>query len=54
MLRTPPQHLKGRHFTRMNDWSHDELRDALDAADALKAAQHAREEHRLLPGRAWR
>jgi ornithine carbamoyltransferase len=35
----------------MNDWSHDELRDALDLADALKAAQRAREEHRLLPGR---
>jgi ornithine carbamoyltransferase len=46
-----PEHLKGRHFTRMNDWSHDELRDALDLADALKAAQRAREEHRLLPGR---
>jgi ornithine carbamoyltransferase len=46
-----PDHLKGRHFTRMNDWSHDELRDALDLADALKVAQRAREEHRLLPGR---
>jgi ornithine carbamoyltransferase len=46
-----PQHLKGRHFTRMNDWSHDELRDALDLADALKAAQRAHEEHRLLAGR---
>jgi ornithine carbamoyltransferase len=46
-----PEHLKGRHFTRMNDWSHDELRDALDLADALKVAQRAREEHRLLPGR---
>jgi ornithine carbamoyltransferase len=47
-----PQHLKGRHFTRVNDWSHDELRDSLDLADALKQAQHAREEHRLLPGRS--
>jgi ornithine carbamoyltransferase len=47
-----PDRLKGRDFTRVNDWSHDELRDALDLADALKAAQHAREEHRLLPGRA--
>jgi ornithine carbamoyltransferase len=47
-----PQHLKGRDFTRMNDWSHDELRDALDLADALKAARNAREEHRLLPDRA--
>jgi ornithine carbamoyltransferase len=47
-----PQHLKGRHFTRVNDWSHDELRDTLDLADALKAAQHAHEEQRLLPGRS--
>jgi ornithine carbamoyltransferase len=46
-----PEQLKGRHFTRMNDWSHDELQTALDLADRLKAAQHAREEHRLLPGR---
>ncbi len=46
-----PQHLKGRHFTRMNDWSHDELRDALDLADTLKSAQRAREDHALLPGR---
>jgi ornithine carbamoyltransferase len=47
-----PEQLKGRHFTRVNDWGHDDLRDALDLADALKAAQHAREEHRLLPGRS--
>src|SRR3954454_8287034 len=50
-LITVPDTLKGRHFTRVNDWSHDELRDALDLADALKQAQRAREEHRLLPGR---
>jgi ornithine carbamoyltransferase len=43
--------LKGRHFTRMNDWSHDELRIALDLADELKAARKAWEDHRLLPGR---
>jgi ornithine carbamoyltransferase len=43
--------LRGRHFTRVNDWSHDELRDALDLADRLKAAQRAREPHALLPGR---
>jgi ornithine carbamoyltransferase len=47
-----PEQLKGRHFTRVNDWGHDDLRDALDLADALKAAQHAHEEHRLLPGRS--
>ena len=47
-----PDRLKGRHFTRVNDWSTEELRAALDLADALKVAQRAREEHRLLPGRA--
>ena len=46
-----PQLLKGRHFTRMNDWSHDELETALDLADRLKAARRAGEEQPLLPGR---
>jgi ornithine carbamoyltransferase len=46
-----PQQLKGRHFTRMNDWSHDELEAALDLADRLKAARRAGEEEPLLPGR---
>jgi ornithine carbamoyltransferase len=46
-----PEHLKGRSLTRVNDFSSEELRDVLDLADALKAAQHAREPHRLLPGR---
>jgi ornithine carbamoyltransferase len=46
-----PQLLKGRDFTRMNDWSHDELLAALDLADALKAARRAGEEQPLLPGR---
>ncbi|HET7045261.1 MAG TPA: ornithine carbamoyltransferase [Gaiellaceae bacterium] len=46
-----PQELKGRHLTRVNDWSKEELRSALDLADALKAARRAGEEHRLLPGR---
>src|SRR4051794_17058850 len=46
------ERLKGRDFTRMNDWSHDELQVALDLADRLKAAQRAREEHALLPGRS--
>src|SRR3954447_14684813 len=44
--------MKGRHFTRVADWSGDELRQALDLADDLKARQHRREEHHLLPGRA--
>ena len=46
------EELKGRHYTRVNDWSKDELRRALDLADALKDAQGRREEHRLLPGRS--
>jgi ornithine carbamoyltransferase len=46
-----PQHLKGRHFTRIADWSADELRTVLDLADELKALQARREPHALLPGR---
>src|SRR5437763_12510930 len=44
--------LKGRHFTRVADWSGEELLQALDLADDLKARQQRREEHHLLPGRA--
>jgi ornithine carbamoyltransferase len=44
--------LKGRHFTRVADWSGDDLLRALDLADDLKERQHRREEHHLLPGRA--
>jgi ornithine carbamoyltransferase len=47
-----PQHLKGRSFTRVADWSTAELRTALDLAAALKDAQRRREPHQLLPGRA--
>ena len=43
--------LKGRSFTRVADWSTEELLQVLDLADELKRKQHAREEHRLLPGR---
>jgi ornithine carbamoyltransferase len=43
--------LKGRHFTRVADWSPDELRTLLDLADELKELQRRREEHHLLPGR---
>jgi ornithine carbamoyltransferase len=43
--------LKGRSFTRVADWSRDELLQVLDLADELKRLQHSREEHRLLPGR---
>src|SRR5438034_7697650 len=44
--------LKGRHFTRIADWSGDELLRVLDLADDLKERQQRREEHHLLPGRA--
>src|SRR5437667_4735278 len=44
--------LKGRHFTRVADWSGDDLEAVLDLADELKELQRRREEHRLLPGRA--
>ncbi len=43
--------LKGRSFTRVADWSRDELLEILDLADELKRLQRAREEHHLLPGR---
>ena len=43
--------LKGRDFTRVADWSRDELLQALDLADELKRLQAAREPHELLPGR---
>ena len=43
--------LKGRSFTRVADWSRNELLQVLDLADELKAKQQAREDHRLLPGR---
>ena len=46
-----PQGLKGRHFTRVADWSRDELEVVLDLADELKGRQQRREEHHLLPGR---
>src|SRR5437016_8112410 len=44
--------LKGRHFTRVADWSADDLEAVLDLADELKLLQQRREEHRLLPGRS--
>src|SRR4051795_1832322 len=44
--------LKGRHFTRVADWSGDELKRVLELADELKEQQKRSEEHHLLPGRA--
>ena len=43
--------LKGRSFTKVADWSREELLEVLDLAAELKRLQLAREEHRLLPGR---
>ena len=43
--------LKGRSFTRVADWSRDELESVLDFADDLKQRQSRHEEHHLLPGR---
>jgi ornithine carbamoyltransferase len=44
--------LKGRHFTRVTDWSRAELLAVLGLADDLKERQQRREEHHLLPGRS--
>ena len=44
--------LKGRNFTRVADWSGEELLRVLDLADDLKERQQRREDHHLLPGRA--
>src|SRR5919204_6353224 len=43
--------LKGRSFTKVADWSRDDLLEVLDLADELKRCHEAREEHHLLPGR---
>src|SRR3954451_15303112 len=43
--------LKGRSFTRVADWSREELLEVLDLADELKRLHRVREEHHLLPGR---
>jgi ornithine carbamoyltransferase len=43
--------LKGRDFTRVIDWSRDDLLAVLDLADELKRAQRDREPHQLLSGR---
>ena len=46
-----PNELKGRSFTRVADWTPDELRLALDLADELKVERARRKELRILPGR---
>jgi len=44
--------LTGRHFTKVADWSGEELLAVLDLAEDLKERQRRREGHYLLPGRA--
>jgi ornithine carbamoyltransferase len=46
-----PELLKGRSFTRVADWTQDELEAALDLADELKQERARRKELRVLPGR---
>ena len=46
-----PDQLKGRSFTKVGDWSRDELAIALDLADELKQERLRRKELRVLPGR---
>ena len=47
----PGEHLKGRDFLRVGDWTAAELTTLLDLADELKTLQQDRSEHALLPGR---
>jgi ornithine carbamoyltransferase len=46
-----PDLLKGRSYTRVGDWTPDELAVALDLADELKLERVRRKELRVLPGR---
>jgi ornithine carbamoyltransferase len=46
-----PDNLKGRSYTRVSDWSREELELALDLADELKQERLRRKELRVLPGR---
>jgi ornithine carbamoyltransferase len=46
-----PDSLKGRSYTRVSDWTSEELTLALDLADELKQERLRRKELRVLPGR---
>ena len=46
-----PSGLEGRNFTRIADWTRDELTTLLDLADELRAERARRPELRVLPGR---
>jgi ornithine carbamoyltransferase len=45
------EHLKGRDFLRVADWSREDLLGVLDLADRLKESLRRRKPHDLLPGR---
>jgi ornithine carbamoyltransferase len=51
-MSTLMESLKGRSFTRVADWSGEELLAVLDLADDLKERRARGEEHPLLPGRS--
>jgi ornithine carbamoyltransferase len=46
-----PDELKGRSYTRVSDWTREELELALDLSDELKQERVRRKELRVLPGR---
>ncbi|HYI75652.1 MAG TPA: ornithine carbamoyltransferase [Gaiellaceae bacterium] len=46
-----PRGLEGRNFTRVADWTRDELATLLDLADEFRAERARRPELRVLPGR---
>ena len=46
-----PDSLKGRNYTRVSDWSREEIEITLDLADELKQERIRRKELRVLPGR---
>ena len=46
-----PELLKGRNYTRVGDWTREELQATLDLADELKLERARRKELRILPGR---
>jgi ornithine carbamoyltransferase len=46
-----PDLLEGRSFTKVGDWSREELAATLDLADELKQERARRKELRVLPGR---
>ncbi len=42
---------KGKHFLDTNDFSQEQIKEVLDAADLLRKLFRSRKEHRYLPGK---